>query len=122
MEVGKCFLLMIFIITREDKMIYIKKIQEYFSCDEVFVTAHAAERFKQRGISIKDIRHAVNSGEIIEQYPEDYPYPSCLILGKNLLGDYIHVVMSDEGTVSRIITAYFPDVDKWNENFKIRKD
>ena len=102
-------------------MIEIKKLQKYFAEDKIFVTEHAAERFHQRGIKISDIRNAINYGEIIEQYPEDYPYPSCLIFGKNLQGKIIHVVLSDEGTMSRIITAYFPDSEKWSDNFKLRR-
>ena len=85
------------------------------------MTEHAAERFHQRGIKISDIRNAVNFGEIIEQYPDDYPYPSCLILGKNSEGKNIHAVLSDEGNMSRIITAYFSDENKWNEDYKIRR-
>lgn len=99
----------------------IETLRKYFSDDKIFVTAHAAERFHQRGITIKDIRSAINFGEIIEQYPDDYPYPSCLVLGPNLRGESIHVVLSDEGSSSRIITAYFPDVDKWNADFRFRR-
>ena len=62
-----------------------------------------------------------NFGEIIEQYPNDYPYPSCLICGKNISGEIIHIVLSDEGNSSRIITAYFPDADKWSKDFKNRR-
>ena len=102
-------------------MIDIKKLQLYYDEDMVFVTAHAAERFRQRGIKNKDIRYAVQNGEIIEQYPEDYPYPSCLVLGFTVKSQPLHVVMSDEGTASRIITAYFPDKDKWEADFKTRK-
>lgn len=102
-------------------MIEIEKLQKYFAEDKIFVTEHAAERFHQHGIKISDIRNAINYGEIIEQYPDDYPYPSCLVLGKNFQGKIIHVVLSDEGTMSRIITAYFPDAEKWSENFKIRR-
>lgn len=102
-------------------MIDIKKLQLYYENDMVFVTAHAAERFRQRGIKNKDIRYAVQNGEIIEQYPEDYPYPSCLLLGFTVKSRPLHVVMSDEGTASRIITAYFPDTDKWEADFKTRK-
>ena len=102
-------------------MIEIEKLRKYFSEDKIFATAHAAERFRQRKINIKDIRNAINSGEIIEQYPNDYPYPSCLILGENLRGEKIHAVLSDEGTSSRIITAYFPDVEKWSSDFKNRR-
>ena len=102
-------------------MIEIENLRRYSSEDKIFATNHAAERFRQRGISIRDIHNAIKLGEIIEQYPDDYPYPSCLIIGKNLSGEIIHAVLSDEGTLSRIITAYFPDADKWNEDFKIRR-
>ena len=102
-------------------MIEIETLRKYFHEDKVFVSAHAAERFNQRGINVRDIREAINSGEIIEQYPEDYPYPSCLVWGKNLSGKCIHAVLSDEGSSSRIITAYFPSFDKWSEDFKLRR-
>lgn len=88
----------------------------------VLVSEHAAMRFKQRGLKAKDIRAAVNDGEIIEQHPDDFPFPSCLILGKSANGKWIHAVMSDEGSVSRVITAYFPDPDKWSEDFRTRKE
>ena len=53
-------------------LIEIKRLRSYFEDDTVFVTEHAAERFRQRGIKISDIRNAVNTGEIIEQYPSSY--------------------------------------------------
>jgi len=102
-------------------LIDIKKLQWYYENDKVFVTAHAAERFRQRGIKAKDIRNAVQTGEIIEQYPDDYPYPSCLLLGMSVKLQPVHVVMSDEGNVSRIITAYFPNTEKWEIDLKTRK-
>ena len=102
-------------------MIEIENLRKYCVEDKIFATEHAAERFRQRGISIRDVRNAINLGEIIEQYPDDYPYPSCLILGKNLRGENIHAVLSDETTSSKIITAYFPDTEKWSEDFKIRR-
>ena len=103
-------------------MIDIEKLRSYFEDDTVFVTEHAAERFRQRGIRISDIRNVVNSGEIIEQYPDDFPFPSCLILGNDRHGNSIHICMSDEGTASRIITAYYPDLNKWNDDLKTRKE
>ncbi len=103
-------------------MIEIEKLQEFYKTDSVFITEHAAERYRQRGIKLKDVRRAVENGEIIEQYPEDYPFPSCLICGRDENGKVIHVCMSDEGTVSRIITAYYPDITKWDGDFKIRKE
>lgn len=103
-------------------MIDINKLISYFENDMVFSTAHSALRFRQRGIKIIDIRQAVFNGEIIEQYPDDFPFPSCLIKGKISSNKVIHVVMSDEGSSSRIITAYYPDPDKWDNELKIRKE
>ena len=103
-------------------MIDIINLRSYFENDEVLISDHVAMRFRQKGLKVKNIRFAVNNGEIIEQYPDDYPFPSCLILGKTIDGKYIHVVMSDEGKMSRIITAYYPDPNKWDDQLKVRKN
>lgn len=103
-------------------MIDIETLREYYKQDSVFVSEHAANRYRQRGIKARDVRTAIENGEIIEQYPEDHPFPSCLILGKDENGDFLHVCMSDEGSSGRIITAYHPDIAKWNMDLKIRKE
>ncbi len=103
-------------------MIDIEILKKYYLDDMVLVSEHAAMRFKQRGLKVKDIRNTVNSGEIIEQYLDDYPFSSCLIIGKSVDGKWIHVVMSDEDGMSRIITAYYPDPDKWSKDLKTRKE
>ncbi|WP_367882668.1 DUF4258 domain-containing protein [Selenomonas flueggei] len=41
-------------------------------------------------------------GRLSSSIRDDYPYPSCLICGMTVQGRVIHVVMSDEGTMSRI--------------------
>ena len=103
-------------------MIDIKVLQEYYKEDKVIVSIHAQERLRQRGIKIKDIKHCILFGEIIEQYPDDFPFPSCLIFGKSEDNQIIHVVVSDEGGMSRIITAYFPDTHKFEDDLKTRKE
>lgn len=106
----------------ESDLIDIERLREYFKDDCVFITEHAAERFRQRGIKIKDIQNALMNGEIIEQYPDDYPFPSCLILGIESNGNPLHICMSDEGETSRIITAYYPDLNKWSSDFRTRRE
>ena len=71
---------------------------------------------------MKDIKTALMNGEIIEDYPDDFPFPSCLILGKNIDGKPVHICVSDEGNGGRIITVYFPSTEKWQTDFKTRKD
>ena len=41
---------------------------------------HAIQRMFQRHICEEDIRHVLATGEIIESYPDDSPYPSFLVL------------------------------------------
>ena len=102
-------------------MIDINDIRAYYEHDKVVITIHAHERLRQRAIRAKDVRSCIMSGEIIEQYPDDFPYPSCLICGKAVNGDIIHVVASDDGSESRIITAYYPNTIKFCDDLKTRR-
>lgn len=83
---------------------------------------HAAKRLEQRGILIKDVINCIINGEIIEQYPTDYPYPSCLILGISVSGISLHVVVGSNQTLLWVVTAYYPDNNKWSEDLKVRKE
>lgn len=103
-------------------MIDIQTLRRYYSQNNVIISLHAQERLRQRGIRARDVRNCVVSGEIIEQYPDDFPFPSCLIFGHAVRGKIMHVVASDEGTGSRIITAYFPDNKKFEKDFKTRRE
>ena len=103
-------------------MIEIETLRHYCKNDAVFVTNHAMERCRERAIITKDILNAVMTGEIIENYPESFPYPSCLICGKSAEGRIIHICMSDEGNSSKVITAYYPSADKWEDDLKTRKE
>ena len=39
---------------------------------------HATRRMMQRGVRVADIRCVIEHGEVIEDYPNDYPCPSRL--------------------------------------------
>lgn len=83
---------------------------------------HAIQRMFQRRISEEDVRHALTTGETIEGYPDDIPYPSRLILG--WCGQRpLHVVLADntQSEETIVITVYEPNVDEWEPGFKRRK-
>ena len=68
------------------------------------------------------MKQAILNVSIIEDYPDDYPYPSCLILGYAEDGRPLHLVCgAGEGTLF-IITAYRPSPEKWGADWKIRKE
>lgn len=84
-------------------------------------TRHVVIRIMQRGISREDIIHVLLNGEIIEQYPTSYPYPSCLVLGITVNNRYIHVVCGVGNNKLYLVTVYEPDEEKWESDFKTRK-
>lgn len=102
-------------------MYRIEQFEELNRPENMVLTQHSRKRFSERGIKIQDITNAIETGEIIEDYPEDYPFPSCLILGKS--GEVnIHIVASINADMIYLITAYIPNPDKWEDDFKTRKE
>ena len=85
-------------------------------------TEHMAKRMLGRGISRNQVENAIQFGEIIEQYPNDYPYPSCLIMGHDKDGIPIHVVCGLGTEAIWMVTAYYPDPMEWEEGLKTRRD
>ena len=83
---------------------------------------HALERMQERDISREDVKNCILYGEIIEDYPDDYPYPSCLIFGYTINGKIIHSVVSMDNENIGIITVYFPNKTKFEDDFKTRKE
>lgn len=90
--------------------------------ENIEITIHAARRLEQRNISINDVISCIHHGEIIEQYQDDYPYPSCLILGLSEKQRQVHVVIGSNLETIWIITAYYPDRNKWEPDLKTRKE
>jgi len=76
----------------------------------------------ERRVSVDDVHAVLESGETIESYPEDHPYPSRLVLG--WVGKRpLHVVVADnyaEQTMI-VITVYEPDRESWEDDFRRRE-
>lgn len=99
----------------------INTIKEYIKQNKVDWTSHCLNRLNQREISTKDVKEAINNGKIIEYYYDDFPYPSCLILGIALNSKIIHVVCGISNNLIHIITAYYPNIIKWENDMETRR-
>ena len=83
---------------------------------------HAIKRMFEREVAAEDIRHILMAGELIEDYPTDTPYPSCLVMG--WCGTRpLHIVVADNSAEDEqiIVTVYEPDLVRWEPDFKRRK-
>ena len=99
----------------------IESIRAMYTNRAVEPTQHFHNRIKERLIKHADIRSAIMNGEIIEQYLDDYPNPSVLILGYTRDNGPLHVAVGMADNKLWLITAYFPTLDIWEADFKTKK-
>lgn len=83
---------------------------------------HALERIFQRGIKREDVFKVLRKGEIIEEYPDDKPWPSALFLAW-VDSQPIHVVAAYSKQIQKvaIITVYEPSLDYFENDFRTRR-
>ncbi|MBR2214809.1 MAG: DUF4258 domain-containing protein [Selenomonadaceae bacterium] len=93
----------------QSKYFDITQIQQRCRNGLIAMTNHLEKRMEERGFTRKEIVYAILHGEIIEEYPQDFPHPSCLILGCTVAGRYLHVVVAVEPVLLRLVTVYEPD-------------
>lgn len=105
-----------------ENILNIETIRRYVRARKIEWTKHCLNRLNQRDILIVDVKTAISNGKIIEYYYDDYPYPSCLIFGYNTNNEIIHIVCGISDDEVHMITAYYPDEEKWEDNMKKRSE
>lgn len=83
-------------------------------------TIHGAKQRIARRLKREEIEDALESGEIIEDYPDHHYGPACLLLGKTAQGKKIHILCSLQ-EIMGIITVYEPNLIEWEEDLKTRR-
>jgi hypothetical protein len=101
------------------------QIRNCFLNDKVLYSKHAKSEMETEEFGViceNEVFEAILSGKVINKYPNDEPYPSCLVFGRTKKNRPLHVVIaySEEDDISVIITVYEPDSQKWIE-FERRK-
>ena len=82
---------------------------------------HCLERMQERDISIADVKSCLQTGEIIEDYPNDFPHPSCLIFGHTKEDKILHIVVGSDSNRLWVRIAYAPSTDNLEKDLKTRK-
>lgn len=100
----------------------IELIRNLYANAKIKWSTHCLERMQERDIYIDDVEECIKSGEIIEDYPDDFPNPSCLIFGYTVEKKILHVVVGTDMEILYIITAYFPNTTKFMEDLKTRRE
>jgi hypothetical protein len=105
----------------------LNRLRACFIANQVFYTRHARDEMRGEelgSICEQEVLETIQSGEILERYPDDEPYPSALIYGLTAAGRPIHVVCAyasdEDDDLAIVITVYEPDPSRW-ENCRRRK-
>ncbi len=93
----------------------IESIIEAIHGNKIRITDHADEEARADRLSYDEIFFSVLQGEVIEDYPSDNPYPSCLVYGATFSGEPVHSVWAynQENLWAVLITVYRPDPNRW---------
>ena len=102
-------------------MININDIRALCNDETIKATQHFTNRIIKRGIDYDDILYIIMNGEIIEGYPDDYPFPSVLIYGCTADNKPLHTVVGMGGGDIYLITSYWPSLSKWENDYRTRK-
>jgi len=99
----------------------IEKIRNAISEEKVIFTEHGKDEADNDNLNFMMIFESVYAGEIIENYPLDRPYPSCLIYGRTKENVPVHSVWgyNQETGYTVLITVYKPDPGRWKD-FRVR--
>ena len=91
-------------------------------CTSITYSGHVLLRMFARAVTTAMVEDVIKNGVVIEDYPADFPYPSCLILGHVGTGPLHVVVAQDPANGTCIaVTAYVPDPARWSADFKTRR-
>lgn len=101
----------------------INQIISVINLEKVIISRHAKEEAENDDLPLEDIIFSVMNGKIIENYPDDFPFPSCLVFGTNQNQEPIHSVWAYNKNTgfAVLITVYRPDFNMWIE-WRIRKN
>jgi len=97
------------------------RIARLIESGEILISHHARVRMFERNISTDELIAIIRSGEIIEEYPDDEPCPSVLMLGLIDAVAY-HSVIAVCSDHIRVVTVYIPEENKWIEYRKRRNE
>ena len=97
-------------------------IRKCISQRKMLWTYHVNMRLRGRCISRSAIIGSYEIYEITESYPQDKYLPSYLVRSE-YQGDVFHILFAVDVKADniRIITAYRPTLEEWEDGFRIRR-
>ncbi|RPJ19799.1 MAG: DUF4258 domain-containing protein [Desulfobacteraceae bacterium] len=100
------------------------QILELLRKGEIRVSEHGYEELAADGIAVREIVAGALNAEVLEDYPSYPKGPCVLTIQKDRRGSPIHVVWGIPrgfSTPAVLVTAYRPDPERWEWDFRRRR-
>jgi hypothetical protein len=102
----------------------LRRIQTLVLSGDARVSDHGFEELKKDDILIEDTVAGIVTAVVVEEYPGRLRGPGILTLQNDAGGRPVHVVWAlpaDSRRPAVLVTAYRPDPDLWDSDFRKRK-
>ena len=102
----------------------LRRVQTLVLAGDVEVSEHGFEELSRDDILIDDVVAGIASAVLAEDYRDRFRGPSVLTLQHDADDRPIHVVWAvpvGERRPAVLVTAYRPDPDLWDDDFRTRK-
>ena len=86
-----------------------RAVQEH----RIMLSLHAAGEAVSENITRPEIEAVMLNAQLLEDYPDWWLGPACLIYGRTLTGRDLHIVASYSELPVTIVTVYEPHSPKW---------
>lgn len=100
----------------------VETIQAFSEKDRIAFKKHTVVRMRQRRISADEVKTALKSCKMAEEYPGDRSLPSGLVLGcADKRPIHMVVALDKDEEMIWLITVYEPILEMWEEGFEKRR-
>jgi hypothetical protein len=89
------------------------RIRNQIAEDAVLLTQHAQQEMVVEEVGLAEVYQALESGAVLENYPDHRRGACCLVGGYTLAGRALHVVCTTARAELIVITVYEPKPPKW---------
>jgi len=91
----------------------LRLFREAVQKQQIKISLHATQEALAENITRSEIEAALLGAQVLEDYPDWWLGPSCLVHGQTQSGRDLHILASYSELPITIITVYEPRLPKW---------
>ena len=102
----------------------IERLRDLAARGEVRISEHGYDELAADSLMAREVVEGVADAAVIEDYPDYGKGPCVLVLQRDRGGLPVHVVWgvpTGHNTPAVLVTAYRPDPDRWDADFRRRR-